>query len=44
MHGQVGIGFEPVAVVVGQVGFPAVVLALQWLRARVAPIRSIIEE
>jgi hypothetical protein len=39
MHGQVGIGFEPAAVVVGLVGFPAVVLALQWLRARVAPAR-----
>jgi hypothetical protein len=39
MHGQVGIAFEPISVVVGLVGFPAVVLALQWLRARVAPTR-----
>jgi hypothetical protein len=37
IHGQIGIGFEPVPVVVGLVGFPAVVLAVQWLRARVAP-------
>jgi len=39
MNGQVGIGFEPISVVVGVVGFPAVVLALQWLRARVVPTR-----
>jgi hypothetical protein len=39
MHGQVGIGFEPMSVAVGLVGFPAAVLALQWLRARVAPNR-----
>jgi hypothetical protein len=39
MHGQVGIGFEPASVVVGLVAFPAVVLAWQWLRARVAPTR-----
>src|SRR5258708_5416789 len=39
MHGQVGIGFEPISVTVGLVGFPAAVLALQWLRARVAPNR-----
>src|SRR5260370_8228588 len=37
MHGQVGIGFEPLSVAVGLVGFPAVVLARQFLRARVAP-------
>jgi hypothetical protein len=39
MHGQVGIGFEPLPVAIGLVGFPAVVLAWQWLRARVAPTR-----
>jgi len=39
MQGQVGIGFEPISVVVGLVGFPATVPALQWLRARVAPTR-----
>jgi len=39
MHGQVGIGLEPLSVAVGLVGFPAVVLAWQWLRARVAPTR-----
>jgi hypothetical protein len=39
MHGQVGIGFEPGSVAVGLVGFPAVVLAWQWLRARVVPTR-----
>jgi hypothetical protein len=39
MHGQVGIGFEPLSVAVGLVGFPAVVLVWQWLRARVAPTR-----
>jgi hypothetical protein len=39
MHGQVGIGFEPLAIVVGLVGFPAIVLAWQWLRARIAPTR-----
>jgi hypothetical protein len=39
MDGQVGVGFEPIAVVVGLVGFPAVVVALQWLRARAAPNR-----
>jgi len=39
MHGQVGIGFEPISVAVGLVGFPAVVLAWQWIRARVAPTR-----
>ena len=39
MHGQVGIGFEPISVVVGLVGFPAVVLAWQWLRARIVPTR-----
>ena len=39
MHGQVGVGFEPLSVTIGLVGFPAVVLALQWLRARVAPTR-----
>src|SRR5258708_3019653 len=39
MHGQVGIGFEPISVAVGLVGFPSAVLALQWLRARVAPNR-----
>ena len=37
MHGQVGIGFEPLSVAVGLVGFPAIVLASQWLRARVVP-------
>lgn len=35
MHGQVGIGFEPLSVAVGLVGFPAVVLAWQWLRAHI---------
>ncbi len=39
MHGQVGIGLEPLSVAVGLVGFPAVVLAWQWLRARIAPTR-----
>jgi len=39
MHGQVGIGFEPLSVAVGLVGFPAVVLVWQWLRARVSPTR-----
>jgi hypothetical protein len=39
MHGQVGIGFEPVSVALGLVGFPGVVLAWQWLRARVDPTR-----
>jgi hypothetical protein len=39
MHGQVGIAFEPISVAVGLVGFTAVVLAWQWLRARVAPTR-----
>ncbi len=39
MHGQVGIGFEPISVAVGLVGFPAVVVVWQWLRARVAPTR-----
>ncbi len=39
MHGQVGIGFEPLSVAVGLVGFPAVVLAWQWLRAHIAPTR-----
>jgi hypothetical protein len=39
MHGQVGIGFEPTSVFVGLVGFPAVVLAWQWIRARVVPTR-----
>jgi hypothetical protein len=39
MHGQVGIGFEPISVAVGLVGFPAVVLTCQWFRARVAPTR-----
>ena len=39
MHGQVGIGFEPISVAVGLVGFPAVVLVWQWLRARFAPTR-----
>jgi hypothetical protein len=39
IHGQVGIGFEPVSVAVGLVGFPAVVLAWQWLRARIVPTR-----
>jgi hypothetical protein len=37
--GQVGSGFEPLPVAVGLVGFPAVVLAWQWLRARLAPSR-----
>lgn len=39
MHGQVGIGFEPLSVAAGLIGFPAVVLVWQWLRARVAPTR-----
>ncbi|HEX7265179.1 MAG TPA: hypothetical protein VF383_13475 [Candidatus Dormibacteraeota bacterium] len=39
MHGQVGIGFEPVSVALGLVGFPGIVLAWQWLRARIAPTR-----
>jgi hypothetical protein len=39
MHGQVGIGFAPLSVAVGLVGFPAVVLVWQWLRARIAPTR-----
>lgn len=39
MHGQVEIGFVPLSVAIGLVGFPAVVLAWQWLRARIAPTR-----
>ena len=39
IHGQVGTGFEPISVAIGLVGFPFVVLAWQWLRARVAPTR-----
>ncbi len=39
MHGQVGIGFQPLSVGVGLVGFPAVVLAWQWLRSRRVPTR-----
>ena len=39
MHGRVGIGFEPFSVGVGLVGFPAVVLAWQWLRSRRVPAR-----
>ncbi len=39
VHGQVGTGFDPLSVGIGLVGFPAVVLAWQWLRARVAPTR-----
>ena len=39
MHGHVGIGFEPLSVAVGLVGFPVVVLAWQWLRARSVPTR-----
>lgn len=39
MHGQVGIGFEPISVDVGLIGFPAAVLAWQWLRARIVPTR-----
>jgi hypothetical protein len=39
MHGQVGIGFEPLSVAVGLLGFPAVVLAWQWIRARIVPTR-----
>jgi hypothetical protein len=39
IHGQVRSGFDPLSVAIGLVGFPAVVLAWQWLRARVAPTR-----
>ncbi len=39
IHGQVRSGFDPLSVAIGLVGFPAVVLAWQWLRARIAPTR-----
>lgn len=39
IHGQVRTGFDPLSIAIGLVGFPAVVLAWQWLRARVAPTR-----
>jgi hypothetical protein len=39
IHGQVRSGFDPLSVAIGLIGFPAVVLALQWLRARIAPAR-----
>jgi hypothetical protein len=39
MNGQVGIGFQPFSVGIGLVGFPAAVLAWQWLRARSVPTR-----
>jgi hypothetical protein len=37
IHGQVRFGFEPPAVLLGLVAFPAVILAVQWLRARRVP-------
>jgi hypothetical protein len=39
IHGQVRSGFDPLSVAIGLVGFPAVVLVWQWLRARIAPTR-----
>lgn len=33
-HGQFRTGFEPLGVLLGAIGFPAVLLAWQWLRAR----------
>ena len=38
-HGQVRTGFKPLGVLLGLVGFPAVLLAWQWLRARRRPSR-----
>jgi hypothetical protein len=37
IHGQVRFGFDPLAVLLGLVAFPAVLLAGQWLRARRVP-------
>jgi hypothetical protein len=39
IHGPVRSGFDPLSVAIGLVGFPAVVLVWQWLRARIAPTR-----
>jgi hypothetical protein len=39
IHGQVRFGFDALSVAIGLVGFPAVVLAWQWFRARIAPTR-----
>ncbi|HEY6839483.1 MAG TPA: hypothetical protein VI389_12120 [Geobacteraceae bacterium] len=38
-HGQVRTGFEPVGVLLGLLGFPALLLAWQWIRARRDPSR-----
>src|SRR5260370_28755107 len=38
-QGQVRTGFEPAGVLLGLVGFPALLLAWQWLRARRQPSR-----
>ena len=38
-HGQVRTGFEPVGVLLGLVGLPALLLAWQWLRASRDPSR-----
>lgn len=38
-RGQVRTGFEPGGVLLGLVGFPAILLAWQWLRARRDPSR-----
>jgi hypothetical protein len=39
MHGQVTTGFNPWSVLIAVVAFPAALLAWQWLRARINPIR-----
>jgi hypothetical protein len=39
IHGQVTSGVDPRSAAIGLVGFPAVVLASQWFRARIAPTR-----
>ena len=38
-QGQLRTGFEPLGVLLGLIGFPAVLLAWQWLRARRDPTR-----
>ena len=39
MHGNVQTGFDPLSVGVGVVVFPALLLALQWIRVRTAKTR-----
>jgi hypothetical protein len=39
MHGTFQTGFNPLSVAIGVVGFPAVLLTWQWLRARSAKTR-----